>query len=201
MRHYLFLLTGLVAVGLIVSGCGTKVKRVKVEQQIDISGQWNDSDSQMVSQEMIEDALGRVWLEGFHEKYNKKPVVIVGSIVNRSHEHINTEVFTKDLERALINSGRVKFVASSDERIGVRAERENQQMGMTRPETIKKIGDETGADFMLIGSLNSIKDEAGKRYVILYQTNLELIDLQTNEKVWIGQKMIKKEVTRSRFSM
>lgn len=201
-RQSVILLSGLLAGGLIFAGCGgIKVKRVDVKEKIDVSGQWNDTDSQMVSQEMIEDCVNRIWLTQFVTKNNRQPVVIVGSIVNRSQEHINAQVFIKDLERSLINSAKVKFVASSDERLQVRDERENQQLGLTRKETMKKIGDETGADFMLIGDINAVKDEVDKRYVILYQTNLDLIDLQTNETVWIGQKMIKKEVTRSRYSM
>ena len=201
-RQSVILLSGLLAGGLMLAGCGgIKVKRVDVKEKIDVSGQWNDTDSQMVSQEMIEDCVNRIWLTQFVTKNNRQPVVIVGSIVNRSQEHINAQVFIKDLERSLINSAKVKFVASSDERLQVRDERENQQIGLTRKETMKKIGDETGADFMLIGDINAVKDEVDKRYVILYQTNLDLIDLQTNETVWIGQKMIKKEVTRSRYSM
>jgi hypothetical protein len=36
--------------------------------------------------------------------------------------------------------------------------------------------------------------------VMLYQVNLELIQLETNVKAWIGQKEIKKVVKRSRLS-
>ena len=106
------------------------------------------------------------------------------------------------MERALINSGKVRFVASRDERGGIREERLDQNReGFTDPETIKQIGKETGADFMLIGSLNSIKDETSGRYVILYQVNAEMIDLLTNEKVWIGQNHLKKVVTKSKYSL
>ena len=54
---------------------------------------------------------------------------------------------------------------------------------------------------MLKGSINSIKDEIKGKYVILYQVNLELIDLTNNQKVWIGEKEIKKFVKRSKFSL
>ena len=203
MKKEYFLIFALLAVtGLLVGCSGSQVKRVPVEEVVDLSGRWNDTDSRLVAQEMIEDALSRPWLPEFHGSHNRSPVVIVGFIKNQSHEHINSDIFTKDLERSLLNSGKIKFVASRDERGWVREERDDQnKTGYTNPETIKKIGKETGADFMVIGSVNSVKDEVKSRYVILYQVNLELVDIETNEKVWIGQKDVKKVVKRSKYSL
>ena len=150
---------------------------------------------------MINDCLNRPWLADFQSHKGKKPSVIVGTVVNRSDEHINTQVFVKDLERALINSGFVDFVASRDERGELRKERADMQLGFTSAETAKAMGREIGADFMLKGTLNSIRDQITGQYVILYQVNLEIHDLETNRKVWIGQKKLKKVVSRSRWKM
>jgi hypothetical protein len=48
---------------------------------------------------------------------------------------------------------------------------------------------------MLNGVITSIVDQYGKNKVVFYQIDLELTDLQTNEKVWIGDKKIKKAIT------
>ncbi|HSV43376.1 MAG TPA: penicillin-binding protein activator LpoB [Candidatus Bathyarchaeia archaeon] len=186
-----------------VAGCAsTKVERVAVEKPVDFSGRWNDTDSRLTANTVITDALGRTWVDDFREQNGRKPVVIVGIIKNQTEEHINVDVFMKNLERALIDSGKVKFVAAKDERRGVREERVAQnQEGFTNPETITPMGQETGADFMLIGSVNSLKDETSGRYVILYQVNTEMVDLRTNEKVWIGQNHLKKIVTKSKYSL
>lgn len=187
---------------LLVAGCASSnVKRVDVEKPVDYSGRWNDTDSRLVAQEAIQDCLNQSWVEDFRQRTNKRPVVIVGTVANQSHEHISADVFIKDLERSLLKSGKVKFVASRQERGQIREERRDQHDGNTAKETIKAMGRETGADFMLIGSINSIKDELKGRYLILYQVNLELVDLENNEKVWIGQKHIKKVVQRSKFSL
>ncbi|MCK5215966.1 MAG: penicillin-binding protein activator LpoB [Candidatus Omnitrophica bacterium] len=184
------------------AGCSsTQVKRVEPEEVVDLSGRWNDTDSRLVAKEMIGDVLARSWVTDFRCKQNRKPVVIVGPLLNKSHEHINGAIFVKDLERQLLNSGKIKFVASKEERPDVRDERQDQRAGFTNPETIKKMAMETGADYILIGSINSVKDEFKGRYVILYQVNLELIDIETNEKAWIGQKHIKKVVKRSKYSL
>jgi len=152
----------------------------------------------MVSSEMIDDSLSRVWIDEWRGATGGKPTVIVGAVRNQSSEHINTRTFTKDLERAFVNSGRVRLVASSDERTGMRSERIDQLRNATI-DTAKSMGKEIGADFMLIGGINSIVDAAGDTKVRFYQVELELINLESNEKVWIGQKKIKKIVEQSRF--
>jgi uncharacterized protein (TIGR02722 family) len=183
----------------LLSGCATtKVERKAVDTTIDISGRWNDADSRMVSEEMIQDCLDRPWLERFMDKHGgKPPTVIVGRVRNRSHEHINVQTFVKDLERALINSGRVRFVASKGERAGVREERLDMAKHAS-DETMKAAGEEIGADFMLIGTINTIRDEEGGKAVMFYQTNLELVNMANNLKAWVGEKKIKKLIKRSK---
>lgn len=181
----------------ILFGCATtpRVQRVAVEEQIDLSGEWNDTDSQLVANEMVKDALSRPWIDEFVSSKGQKPRVIVGTVKNRSHEHINTQTFVKDLERELINSGRVVFVASKEERQEIREEKLDQMMHASA-DTRKQLGEEWGADFILQGQINTILDQAGNQTVKYYQVELELVNILTNEKVWIGQKKIKKLVTR-----
>ncbi len=192
-----------VAVLMTVSlgGCATKVTRMEPEKVVDISGRWNDTDARLVAEEIIKDALAGDWVGEYNKTAGKDPVVIVGTLLNRTHEHINTDVFVQDLERALINSNKVKFVAAKIERDEVREEREDQQLGNTNPETITAKAMETGASFMLKGTINDVKDETKGKYVVLYQVNVEMIDMKTNEKVWLGQKKIKKLVERPKASL
>jgi uncharacterized protein (TIGR02722 family) len=183
---------------LLLVGCSTKVERMEIGEVKDLSGRWNDSDSQMVSEAMVQDCLNHPWLSDYSIRSGKKPDLIVGSIRNRSSEHIATEVFVKDLERALVNSGRANFVASSEERSDVRSERLDQDLNAA-PETRNAPGMEAGADFILIGSINSIMDQEKGEKVIFYQVDLELVDMRNNRKVWLGNKKIKKSVSRNSF--
>jgi len=181
---------------LFVVACATKVERVAPEEVRDLSGLWNDTDSRLVSEEMIADVLARPWLKDFTRMHKSRPAVIVGEIRNLSHEHINVNTFVGDIERALINSGKVDFVASSEEREEIREERKDQDVH-AREDTRKAMGMEIGADFMLKGSINSILDAEGKRQVRYYQIDLTLISLADNRVTWIGQKKIKKFVTKA----
>jgi hypothetical protein len=182
----------------LIAGCTTTVTRVSTDSTIDLSGRWNDADSRLVAEEMIKDCLGQRWLYKW-ESVNKRPTVIIGKIKNESHEHINTQTFTKDLERALLNSGKVDFVANKSERDQIRDEKEDQAQNATA-KTAKSSHEETGADLMLIGSVNTIVDQEGSRAVLYYQTNMELVDVESHQKVWIGEKKIKKYVERATTS-
>lgn len=180
---------------LVISGCsGTKVTRVAANSTIDLSGKWNDADSRMVSEEMLKDCLDKPWYQQWAAK-SKIPTVVVGEMRNMSHEHINMETFIKDLERVLVNSGKVEFVANAQERQALRDEVASQKDNATS-ETKKQSGQEIGADLMLTGSINSIVDQEGDEAVMFYQIDLELIEIQSHRKIWIGDKKIKKFVER-----
>ena len=194
-RHLIsMLIITVVLTGL--SACGQQVTRVESDSVTDLSGNWNDTDSRLVADEMIQDALSRSWLTQFNREQGKAPTVIVGEVRNLSHEHINTRTFIADMERALINSGEVEFVASSEERQEVRTERKDQDLHASE-ETRKAMGQEIGADFMLKGTINTIIDAVSGEQVRFYQVDLTLIDMANNRKVWVGQKKIKKTIEKS----
>jgi penicillin-binding protein activator len=182
-------------------GCaGTKVKRIDPGSQTDLSGQWNDTDSRMVAEDMVKDCLSNPWY-GKYSAGGKVPTVTVGEIRNKSHEHIAVETFAKDMERALINSGQVEFVANKKERIQLREEKADQMGGNASDQTMKEAGNETGADLLLIGTINTIADQEGNKQVMFYQIDLQLNDILTNKTLWIGDKKIKKFITKSRATL
>jgi uncharacterized protein (TIGR02722 family) len=175
-----------------ISACTSrKVTRIDPNQQTDLSGRWNDTDAKLVANEMIKDVLEKPWRAVYEERTGKKPAVIVGAIRNKTSEHIDPTNFIKSLEREFINSSTVSVVQSSDERKEMRDERNDQQI-FSSEETRKQWGKEKGADFMLNGVITSITDQYDNKRTITYQINLELSNLETNEKVWIGEKQIKK---------
>ena len=179
----------------VAASCDTSktVTRVDEREQIDLSGRWNDVDSRLVAAEMVNDGLSRVWLQDFVEAEGRKPAIIVGLVRNRSSEHIATETFINDIEREYINSGKVRLVQGGEFREELRAEKADQQNNATL-ETVKRFGNELGADFIMQGSVNSITDANTRTKVVYYQVDMELTNIETNEKVWIGSKKIKKVV-------
>ena len=201
MKKYLSLIFISYAILFFTQGCGGSsrtVQRISTDEVTDLSGRWNDTDAKLVSQKMIESLTTKPWVTQFTQKNNKKPVIIVGTIRNLSSEHISTTVFIKDIEEELINNGSVTFVANPEERTEIRNEREDQQSNSSE-ETAKRLASETGADVMLKGSISTQNDAVEGESVVFYQVDLELINLETNEKIWMGSKQIKKIVKQSSY--
>ena len=194
MKKLLPVLFSVLAVALIGTSCSRKVTRIDPGEQIDLSGRWNNTDSRLTAEQMTTTILGANWLTD-HMAANggQKPVVIVGFVTNKSHEHIDAETFVKDVEQSFIQSGRVRLVQGGKKREELRAEKADQQTNAS-VSSMKKFGVEQGADYILQGSINSIVDSQKRKKVVYYQINLELTNIETNEVVWIGDKKIAKYV-------
>ncbi len=180
-------------------GCTPQVTRVNVNRNTDLSGNWNDTDSRLVSKAMIKSILNSQWLKDFLYRNGRKPRIIMGSFANRSYEHIPVRAFIKDLENELIASGEVSFVASKAIRREIRRERAEFQESNTDPAGTRIIP-EKKADYVLTGVIQSMIDQVENDKVVFYQVDMELINLNTNEKVWGGQKKIKKRVRKAKVA-
>lgn len=186
---------------LAVSACGLKrVSRVDPNSVTDLSGKWNDTDSRLVANELIGQSLNASWSRDWAATHGgTPPTVIVGDFRNRTLEHIAIGTFVRDLERAYVQSGTVRVVASAEERDGVRAERVDQQTNATA-DSRARLAREQGARFMLQGDVQAIEDSEGREKIVFYQIDATLIDLENNTKVWVGQHKIKKYVQRRRLT-
>jgi penicillin-binding protein activator len=185
---------------LALVGCNNKrVSRVDPGSVTDLSGRWNDVDSKLVANALIEQSLGGGWTSQYSAAHGgTPPTVIVGGFRNRTMEHVPIGTFVKDLERAYVNSSRVRVVASRDERSEVRDERLDQQSNASA-ETRARIAKELGAAYMLQGDVQAIEDAEGREKIVFYQIDAFLVDLESNQKVWIGQHKIKKYIDRRRI--
>jgi hypothetical protein len=196
------LATGMI---LVSGGCATQVTRVSPDQQIDLSGRWNDVDSRQVADAMVRQSFQAEYGPGWALQYmqahgGRKPTLIVGTIRNRSMEHIPVQTFVRDIERAYLGSGQVQVVASAEERVEVREERLDQQ-DHAAADTRARLAREHGAQYMLQGDISQITDREGGRRVVYYQVDMTLVDLETNAKTWTGQHKIKKVVEQPRFRL
>lgn len=191
----------LFAIIFIVGCASTKVERVDANTVTDLSGYWNDTDVRLVADSLVKECVSAPAITNYIKNNNKMPVVIVGTFKNLSDEHLDTSILAKKFEAALINSGKVDFVASSTERGELRQERKEQQEWASEA-TVKRLANETAADFMLIGSVKTIVDSVDNKSARTYFVNAELIDVESNRKLWLGENSeIKKIITnrKARF--
>jgi len=185
---------------LTLAACsGVKVSRVDTNKEIALTDRWNDKDSELVANAMIEDMLSFPWVGRFRQDFpDRRPTITIQQIQNKSHEIIPVDTFINDLKRAIIRSNKADFIVSGKERSRVREELKEQDT-FASPETRMQMGQEQGANFALSGTINSIVDQLDGERVTFYQVDLKLINLQTTREVWNGQKKIKKLLERSSF--
>lgn len=189
------------SLSMLICGCfpppqqGPAVQRINANTQVDLSGNWNDTDANQVAQVMLRDCLSRPWAANFRQKKGKNPVIKLYPIRNRSSEHINTKFFTKQVEMEIVNSGTVGVVAAFDETAATRYERRDQ--GHHASDLTKKENqNETGADYVLNGWVVAQNDRIGGQEVRAYLVTMELTDIETQQKVWMKVHRLKKVINR-----
>lgn len=187
MRYNSFLLL------IVFVSCARTVSRIDPNQQIDLSGRWNDSDSRQVADKMTSELLASNTFNDYSKALGKKPVIVVGQIRNKTSEHIDANNYIKKFEVAIFNSGLADIVESDAFRDKLRVERAQQQ-DFSDPATVAKWGKEVGANLMLFGEMSSETDLYNKNKVVNYVTTLFLTDMETNKRVWYGQQEIKKQI-------
>ena len=189
---------------MMIASCSSnpKVKRVAATTQTDLSGYWNDTDVRIVCEALIDDFMKspRV-IQAIADMGRTTPTILVGSFRNESSEHINTAIISSTMETVIFNTGRLDFVAGGSVRDELREERQEQQTQASE-ETAARLANETGADFMLFGSVRSIVDRAGNQTSRTYFVNAEITNVETNQRIWMATNSdIKKVVVQPRNRM
>ncbi len=179
--------------GIFSQGCSSySVKRVSLDTEGGVTSRWTDTDARLTAETLIKKAMDSNWFSDFLNTHDRKAVIVLGQMVNRSDQDINTRIFLNHFQDALINSGKVVFVAGEDyARKQAEAERK-YQLGHARSSTVHGPGQQTGADFLLTGSINSFVASRDGKTVRFYQTHLKAIDLTTNEIIWSAEYRVKK---------
>ena len=182
------------------SGCSSapKVKRVEAGEQRDLSGRWSANDVRAIAGKLLDDCLGspgvnRQIQDWKRSNRNENPTCIVGNFRNSSSEHIDTNILSRSLETAILNSGVLDFVAGGNVRDQIRTERQEQQVNASE-KTAAALGNETGATFMLSGDVKSMIDQAGNKSYRNYFVDAQLTNIETGRIVWQGQAEVAKEI-------
>ncbi len=187
-----------VAILLQCAACASSpvVRRISAQKATDLSGTWNDTDARLTSESLIRDCFAAAWMGDFQRRNKRLPTLRVASITNKTDEHIDAEVFIKNIEAAIIQSGRARVLAQAGlETAAIDTEQARAASGRQEPGTSVRSGQELGADYVVAVRISSIIDEVSKRMTKFYKINVELISPTSGEKNWIGDYEIKKLIT------
>ncbi len=157
-----------------------------VEKTNLLTDQWSESDMQNAVKALVSSA------ENSNAVMSAKrvPVVMVTKLQNKTSEIIDTQSITDMITAELMRSGKLSFVDKSA-REDMANEIDYQSENASR-ETRKNKGQQTAADFILNGRLDSIVQEAGRDKTVYYKVSLNLTNLQTGLIVWTDYKQIRK---------
>lgn len=162
-----------------------------------VDDKWSETDARKTAEILIASVLSKPWITAFITvNKNKKPVVIVDDVENRTDEHIDTKALTEFIRDELINSGKVSFV-NAERRAKILEEIKFQNSGAVAEASKKKTGKQTGADYILGGAISSSVHTQEGLKTVTYQTNLTLTNLETAEIEWSEKHLIKKRFNRS----
>jgi PBP1b-binding outer membrane lipoprotein LpoB len=178
---------------------GPVIKRVPAQTATDLSGTWNDTDARLTSQSLIDDCFAASWMGDFLRQAGRKPAIRIASITNKTDEHIDAEVFLKNIEAAIVKSGRARVLAQAGlETSAIDSEQARAASGRQAATTSVQPGQEFGADFVVAVHMTSIVDQIEGRMTKFYKINVELISPTTGEKNWIGDYEIKKLISQKK---
>jgi penicillin-binding protein activator len=186
---------------LLLTGCGTKSPEVT-------SGHVQYGDSQAV--ETVTNEFGSTDLQTIAESMSrsllqsrpvaqspKPPLVTVADVKNKTGEYIDTKAITDSIKTQLLKSGAVEFAVDIDNMQSQTDEliRQNQT-GLYKKSSAKKLGKMEGAEYRIEGSISSIVKKTSSIKDVFYKFTLTLVNIETGVLAWMDEKEIRKTSKR-----
>ena len=187
------------AMALMLSGCASRVDYGDAQARETVTADFGSTDLQMIATKMVDDMM--VFPPIVEMTRDRRPVLFVDRIKNKTSEHIDTESVTDTIQSKLINSGKFRFVDMSvvDR---VREQLEYQQdSGMVDQASAAQMGRQIGAEFMMYGNFSSIVKRDGSTKDVYYKFTLKLLNIQTGIIEWANEKEIRKTKSKSLFGL
>jgi uncharacterized protein (TIGR02722 family) len=191
-----------------LSACST-IKYDDPDKVETLTIDFGSTDLQTMASDMVNSlnsAPGLAYLDNPGKSSDKRIVMLVGGVNNRTSEHIDTQGITDAIRVALQQGGKFRFVAGEQGQgeIGDQV-RFQQGSGRVDPAQARAFGKQLGAEVVLTGTLRSIEKnkarslEGGgvKKEDVWYQFVLECVNIETGEIIWSNIKEVRKSQQRS----
>lgn len=183
---------------LAVTGC-TRVQYGDATATETVTVDFGSTDLQMIASSMVDDLLS--FPPVVQLTAERRPVVFVDRVQNRTVEHIDTESVTDSIRTRLIQSGKFRFVDMTVvDRVREQMDFQTQS-GMVDPATAVSMGRQIGAEFMMYGALTSIVKRDNRTRDVYYKFTLNMMNLETGIIEWSSEKEIRKTQSRRLFGM
>jgi uncharacterized protein (TIGR02722 family) len=196
-KIYVRLLIMMICVALLImTGCMASTKNLNPEDETHYDATYDFSDK-----DKIVDRLVTPLISGPAFPVQDKPIMIVYPVVNETSEHISTGGITDEIRMKLVQSGKFRFINES-QRENIQNETDYQYRGYVDPAMRVEEGRQLGADYIMSGTLRSIKKEQPKQWRlnkkerIYYSLDLSITDLKTGEIVYADEAELAREASQ-----
>jgi hypothetical protein len=190
-------------VALLVGGCSS-VKYDDPGRVETLTIDYGSTDLQTLAGEMVESLVAAPalnYLENPGKSDDKRIIMYVGNVENRTAEHIDTQGITDKIQTQLLKSGKFRFVAAKAGQAEIEEQvRFQQETGKVRADMLREFGKQLGADTILYGTLRSIDKKRGSSIEsggsraedVYYQFVLQCVNIDTAEILWQEEAELRK---------
>lgn len=153
-----------------------------------LTADFGSSDLQATAEKMTQSLLETRYIS----KAQQPPKVRLRDVKNQSYEHIDTKAITDKIRIKLLKSGSVRFLADKSNLDQVNDERDLTETA-TKKTSVKAM---TDSDYIITGTVRSIKKATKDVQDNYYNISLELVDPQSGEILWADEKEIRKVTSK-----
>jgi len=186
-----------VMASLMIVACSNKISYGDATSVETTTMGFGSTDLQSIAAKLVDDLIAFPPIVQMTAQ--RRPVVFVDKVKNKTTEHIDTESITDTIQTKLLQSGKFRFVDMT----AVKAVQEQMQFqmdsGMVDPNKAAAFGKQTGAEFMLYGNMSSIVKRNSDAKDVYYKFTLKLVNLESGIMEWAGEKEIRKSGEKSFF--
>jgi len=181
----------------IMTGCSATTRDISPDEAIHYDEGYDFTDKKAIVTGLVESLLNKPPLVARYDR----PVIIVYNVANRTSEHIETDGITDDIRQEILQSGKARFV-NKEQRDNIEKETSYQYGGNVGAETRFQRARQVGAEYLISGTLRSIKKKQPKQFRLTkktlqyYSLILELTDLQTGLIEWTDNVEIVRESSK-----
>ncbi len=188
------------AMSLTLVGCGSQQVKYGDAQAVETTtNEFGSTDLQMTAEKMVDSLLTFPPIVQITSQ--RRPVMFIDTIKNKSMEHIDTESITDTISTRLLRSGKFRFVDMTKVK-EVRQQLEYQaDSGMVNQNKAMQMGRQVGAEYMLYGNLSSIVKRNGSTKDVYYKFTMKVMHLETGILEWQDEKEIRKVTKKKRFGL
>jgi uncharacterized protein (TIGR02722 family) len=182
---------------LFLAGCMASTKNLGPEDEYHYDATYDFSDKKQIVERLVTPLV----TAPVFPVQDSKPILIVYPVVNETSEHISTGGITDEIRMKLLKSGKFRFI-NERQRENIQKETGYQNQGYVDPAMRIEQGRQLGADYILSGTLRSIKKEQPKQWRlfkkerIYYSLDLSMTDLKTGEIVYADQAELAREASQ-----